>query len=152
MSLPTFNTASSLFHLYICIHTYFQAYCSASIIVAYLMRSEQKSLESLNSFPGKRTCIFSSTLVQFYSCGLACYFLPEALEYLKEVSESACPNDGFLDQMRSVHDLLAAYELLECLLLSWTLCVAQLKLFEEMGFKVDNSSPLYKRFRLKLLG
>jgi len=49
MSLPTFNTASSLFHLYICIHTYFQAYCSASIIVAYLMRSEQKSLEGLNS-------------------------------------------------------------------------------------------------------
>ena len=48
MSLPTFNTASSLFHLYICIHTYFQAYCSASIIVAYLMRSEQKSLEGLN--------------------------------------------------------------------------------------------------------
>jgi len=67
---------------------------SASIIVAYLMRSEQKSLE-------------------------------EALESLKEVSESACPNDGFLDQ---------------------------LKLFEEMGFKVDTSSPLYKRFRLKLLG
>ncbi|XP_066339217.1 uncharacterized protein [Miscanthus floridulus] len=67
---------------------------SASIIVAYLMRSEQKSLE-------------------------------DALEALKEISESACPNDGFLDQ---------------------------LKLFEEMGFKVDTSSPLYKRFRLKLLG
>ncbi|CAN6373975.1 unnamed protein product [Urochloa humidicola] len=67
---------------------------SASIIVAYLMRSEQKSLE-------------------------------EALESLKEISELACPNDGFLDQLR---------------------------LFEEMGFKVDTSSPLYKKFRLKLLG
>uniref|UniRef100_A0A0E0BNL1 protein-tyrosine-phosphatase n=1 Tax=Oryza glumipatula TaxID=40148 RepID=A0A0E0BNL1_9ORYZ len=67
---------------------------SATIIVAYLMRTEQKSLE-------------------------------EALESLKEVNESACPNDGFLEQ---------------------------LKLFEEMGFKVDTSSPLYKRFRLKLLG
>ncbi|KAJ1274055.1 hypothetical protein BS78_05G033900 [Paspalum vaginatum] len=67
---------------------------SASIIVAYLMRTEQKSLE-------------------------------EALESLKEISESACPNDGFLDQ---------------------------LKLFEEMGFKVDTSSPLYKKFRLKILG
>ncbi|CAN6362172.1 unnamed protein product [Urochloa humidicola] len=67
---------------------------SASIIVAYLMRSEQKSLE-------------------------------EALESFKEISESACPNDGFLDQ---------------------------LKLFEEMGVKVDTSSSLYKRFRLKLLG
>uniref|UniRef100_A0A0E0F2A7 protein-tyrosine-phosphatase n=1 Tax=Oryza meridionalis TaxID=40149 RepID=A0A0E0F2A7_9ORYZ len=49
----------------------------------------------------------------------------EALESLKEVNESAFPNDGFLEQ---------------------------LKLFEEMGFKVDTSSPLYKRFRLKLLG
>ncbi|PUZ62858.1 hypothetical protein GQ55_3G020500 [Panicum hallii var. hallii] len=28
----------------------------------------------------------------------------------------------------------------------------QLKLFEEMGFKVDTSSPLYKRFRLNILG
>uniref|UniRef100_A0A0D9XWN1 protein-tyrosine-phosphatase n=1 Tax=Leersia perrieri TaxID=77586 RepID=A0A0D9XWN1_9ORYZ len=67
---------------------------SATVITAYLMRTEQKSLE-------------------------------EALESLKEVNESVCPNDGFLEQ---------------------------LKLFEEMGFKVDTSSPLYKRFRLKLLG
>ncbi|XP_051185948.1 uncharacterized protein [Lolium perenne] len=67
---------------------------SATIITAYLMRTEQKSLE-------------------------------EALESLKEINESVCPNDGFLDQ---------------------------LKLFEEMGFKVDTSSPLYRRFRLKLLG
>jgi hypothetical protein len=37
---------------------------------------------------------------------------------LKEISESACPNDGFLDQVRFVHDLLAVYELQECLLLS----------------------------------
>ncbi|RCV36369.1 hypothetical protein SETIT_7G313200v2 [Setaria italica] len=51
--------------------------------------------------------------------------LEEALESLKEISELACPNDGFLEQ---------------------------LKLFGEMGFKVDTSSPLYKRFRLKLLG
>uniref|UniRef100_A0A0D9XNU1 protein-tyrosine-phosphatase n=1 Tax=Leersia perrieri TaxID=77586 RepID=A0A0D9XNU1_9ORYZ len=67
---------------------------SATIITAYLMRTEQKSLE-------------------------------EALVSLKEVNESVCPNDGFLEQ---------------------------LKLFEEMGFKVDTTSPLYKRFRLKLLG
>uniref|UniRef100_J3N5V8 protein-tyrosine-phosphatase n=1 Tax=Oryza brachyantha TaxID=4533 RepID=J3N5V8_ORYBR len=67
---------------------------SATIITAYLMRTERKYLE-------------------------------EALESLKEVNESVCPNDGFLEQ---------------------------LKLFEEMGFKVDTSSPLYKRFRLKLLG
>jgi dual specificity phosphatase 12 len=71
---------------------------------------------------------------------------------LKEISESACPNDGFLDQVRFVHDLLAVYELQECLLLSQIFSVVQLKLFEEMGFKVDTSSPLYKRFRLKILG
>ncbi|KAF8671580.1 hypothetical protein HU200_049903 [Digitaria exilis] len=62
---------------------------SASIVVAYLMRSEQKSLE-------------------------------EALEALKEINELACPNDGFLDQVRFVHDLLAQNELLECLLLTST--------------------------------
>jgi dual specificity phosphatase 12 len=58
------------------------------------------------------------------TCHAYC-LVSEALESLKEVNESACPNDGFLEQ---------------------------LKLFEEMGFKVDTSSPLYKRFRLKLLG
>jgi hypothetical protein len=63
------------------------------------------------------TCAFSSTLVEFYSCGLPCYFLPEALESLKEISELACPNDGFLDQVRFVHDLFTAYELLQCLLI-----------------------------------
>ncbi|KAJ4787054.1 hypothetical protein LUZ62_038300 [Rhynchospora pubera] len=51
--------------------------------------------------------------------------LEDALDSLKEVCESVSPNDGFLDQ---------------------------LKIFEEMGFKVDTSSPTYKRFRLKILG
>ncbi|KAI8562520.1 hypothetical protein RHMOL_Rhmol03G0042500 [Rhododendron molle] len=49
----------------------------------------------------------------------------DALEALRESCESVCPNDGFLEQ---------------------------LKMFEEMGFKVDHSSPIYKRFRLRLLG
>ncbi|OAY40201.1 dual specificity protein phosphatase 12 isoform X2 [Manihot esculenta] len=49
----------------------------------------------------------------------------DALESLKESCEFVCPNDGFLDQ---------------------------LKMFEEMGFKVDHASPIYKRFRLKVLG
>ncbi|KAJ6802729.1 dual specificity protein phosphatase 12 isoform X1 [Iris pallida] len=49
----------------------------------------------------------------------------DALESLHEVCEFVCPNDGFLEQ---------------------------LKLFEEMGFKVDTANPLYKRFRLKVLG
>ncbi|XP_057467729.1 uncharacterized protein LOC130757100 [Actinidia eriantha] len=49
----------------------------------------------------------------------------DALESLRQSCEFVCPNDGFLEQ---------------------------LKMFEEMGFKVDHSSPIYKRFRLKVLG
>ncbi|PON43607.1 Dual specificity phosphatase [Trema orientale] len=49
----------------------------------------------------------------------------DALESLRQSCEFVCPNDGFLDQ---------------------------LKLFEEMGFKVDRSNSIYKRFRLKVLG
>ncbi|KAK2991450.1 hypothetical protein RJ640_012058, partial [Escallonia rubra] len=68
--------------------------CSAAIITAYLMRTEQLSHE-------------------------------DALESLRKSCESVCPNDGFLDQ---------------------------LKMFEEMGFKVDHASSIYKRFHLKVLG
>ncbi|KAF5750297.1 dual specificity protein phosphatase 12-like [Tripterygium wilfordii] len=49
----------------------------------------------------------------------------DALESLRQSRETVCPNDGFLDQ---------------------------LKMFEQMGFKVDRASPIYKRFRLKVLG
>ncbi|XP_027070862.1 uncharacterized protein [Coffea arabica] len=49
----------------------------------------------------------------------------DALESLRQSCEFVCPNDGFLDQ---------------------------LKMFEEMGFRVDYASPIYKRFRLKVLG
>ncbi|KAI7980499.1 Dual specificity protein phosphatase 12 [Camellia lanceoleosa] len=49
----------------------------------------------------------------------------DALESLQKSCEFVCPNDGFLEQ---------------------------LKMFEEMGFKVDHASPIYKRFRLKVLG
>ncbi|XP_031474089.1 uncharacterized protein LOC116246373 [Nymphaea colorata] len=49
----------------------------------------------------------------------------DALESLHQSCELVCPNDGFLEQ---------------------------LKMFENMGFKVDRTSPIYKRFRLKLLG
>ncbi|CAL0332852.1 unnamed protein product [Lupinus luteus] len=51
--------------------------------------------------------------------------LEDALESLRQSCEFVCPNDGFLEQ---------------------------LKLFEEMGFKVDYSTPIYRRFRLKILG
>ncbi|CAB4286278.1 unnamed protein product [Prunus armeniaca] len=49
----------------------------------------------------------------------------DALGSLRQSCEFVCPNDGFLDQ---------------------------LKMYEEMGFKVDHASPIYKSFRLKVLG
>ncbi|XVF07090.1 hypothetical protein REPUB_Repub06bG0108300 [Reevesia pubescens] len=49
----------------------------------------------------------------------------DALESLRQSCEFVCPNDGFLEQ---------------------------LKMFEEMSYKVDHTSPIYKRFRLKVLG
>ncbi|KAA3472128.1 dual specificity protein phosphatase 12-like [Gossypium australe] len=49
----------------------------------------------------------------------------DALESLKQSCEFVCPNDGFLEQ---------------------------LKMFEEMDYKVDHASTIYKRFRLKVLG
>ncbi|XP_034197795.1 dual specificity protein phosphatase 12-like isoform X2 [Prunus dulcis] len=67
---------------------------SASIITAYLMRTEHLSQE-------------------------------DALGSLRQSCEFVCPNDGFLHQ---------------------------LKMYEEMGFKVDRASPIYKSFRLKVLG
>ncbi|XP_077241580.1 uncharacterized protein LOC143882064 isoform X2 [Tasmannia lanceolata] len=49
----------------------------------------------------------------------------DALYSLQQSCEFVCPNDGFLDQ---------------------------LKMFEDMGFKIDHSSSIYKRFHLKVLG
>ncbi|RVX04860.1 hypothetical protein CK203_019140 [Vitis vinifera] len=63
----------------------------ASIITAYLMRTERLSQE-------------------------------DALESLRQSCEFVCPNDGFLEQ---------------------------LKMYEDMGFKVDHANPIYKRFCLK---
>ncbi|XP_061997302.1 uncharacterized protein LOC133715016 [Rosa rugosa] len=49
----------------------------------------------------------------------------DALGSLRQSCEFVCPNDGFLNQ---------------------------LKMYEDMGFKVDHASPIYKSFRLKILG
>lgn len=49
----------------------------------------------------------------------------DALKSLRQSCEHVCPNDGFLNQ---------------------------LKMYEEMGFKVDHASSIYKSFRLKILG
>lgn len=62
---------------------------SASVVTAYLMRTEKLSL--------------------IY-----------ALASLREVSDGVCPNEGFMDQLR---------------------------MFEEMGFRVDHQSPIYKHYR-----
>ncbi|GLJ48420.1 hypothetical protein SUGI_1022050 [Cryptomeria japonica] len=78
----------------ILVHCFAGVSRSASVVTAYLMKTEQLSQE-------------------------------DALESLRQQSESACPNDGFLEQ---------------------------LKMFEEMGFKVDHASSIYKKFRLKILG
>ncbi|XP_068307408.1 uncharacterized protein [Pyrus communis] len=49
----------------------------------------------------------------------------DALKSLRQICKSVCPNDGFLDQ---------------------------LKMYENMGFKVDHASPIYRSFHLKVLG
>ncbi|GFP95549.1 dual specificity protein phosphatase 12 [Phtheirospermum japonicum] len=49
----------------------------------------------------------------------------DAIESLRQSCETVCPNDGFLEQ---------------------------LAMFEDMGFRVDHASPIYKSFRLKVLG
>nr|XP_043618559.1 tyrosine-protein phosphatase yvh1-like [Erigeron canadensis] len=76
------------------VHCYAGLSRSASVITAYLMRSERLSAQ-------------------------------DALESLRQIKPYVFPNDGFLQQ---------------------------LAMFEEMGFKVDHSSPVYKRFRGKVLG
>lgn len=49
----------------------------------------------------------------------------DALESLRQSCDFVCPNDGFVEQ---------------------------LQMFEKMGFKVNQDSPIYKKFRLRVLG
>jgi dual specificity phosphatase 12 len=67
----------------------------------------------------------SAAIVTAYLMRTEKLSLEDALESLRQSCESVGPNDGFLDQ---------------------------LKMFEEMGFKIDRSSSIYKSFRLKILG
>ncbi|PRQ56562.1 putative phosphoric monoester hydrolase [Rosa chinensis] len=100
---------------------------SAAIITAYLMRTEQLSQDH---------CLVLSEIGQsFVASACTWYFLVlfltyacmpvDALGSLRQSCEFVCPNDGFLNQ---------------------------LKMYEDMGFKVDHASPIYKSFRLKILG
>nr|KJB46201.1 hypothetical protein B456_007G352400 [Gossypium raimondii] len=103
---------------------------SAAIIMAYLMRAEQLSQE-------------------------------DALESLKQSCEFVCPNDGFLEQVMLRNYVKLIYLYFEayhcgCMLLVFEEFLfyppLQLKMFEEMDYKVDHASTIYKRFRLKVLG
>ncbi|ONH94849.1 hypothetical protein PRUPE_7G035100 [Prunus persica] len=77
----------------------------ASIITAYLMRTEHLSQE-------------------------------DALGSLRQSYEFVCPNDGFLDQVI----------LLSAKILLFSLIVLQLKMYDEMGFKVDRASPICESY------
>ncbi|PRQ56568.1 putative phosphoric monoester hydrolase [Rosa chinensis] len=75
-------------------------------------------------------CCQSINLYHHHSCYILeiqhnCFYDLDALGSLRQSCEFVCPNDGFLNQ---------------------------LKMYEDMGFKVDHASPIYKSFRLKILG
>eukprot|EP00250_Pteridium_aquilinum_P012107 c20516_g1_i1 orf=399-1382(-) len=67
----------------------------------------------------------SAAVVTAFLMKSECLTLEGALSSLKSVSMSACPNNGFL---------------------------GQLKLFESMGFIVDRKSHIYKKFHAEKLG
>lgn len=87
--------------------------------------------------------------------------LADALESLKQSCEFVCPNDGFLEQVMLRNYVKLIYLYFEayhcgCMLLVFEEFLfyppLQLKMFEEMDYKVDHASTIYKRFRLKVLG
>lgn len=83
------------------------------------------------------------------------YIPPDALESLRQSCEFVCPNDGFLDQVMQQNSLSHGWRDFMCVHYHKSMLFFfpyQLKMFEEMGFKVDHASPIYKRFRLKVLG
>ncbi|KAL8162974.1 hypothetical protein V2J09_014463 [Rumex salicifolius] len=90
---------------------------SAAIITAYLMRSEQLSQE------GQDTLVYAEWMLYIYRLIFSMFFCfllhhADALESLQQSCDFVCPNDGFLDQ---------------------------LKMFEEMGFKVDGARDSFNR-------
>lgn len=67
----------------------------------------------------------SASVVMAYLMRMERLSQEDALKSLREQNEFVCPNDGFLEQ---------------------------LKMFEDMGFEVDHTSSIYKKFHLKILG
>ena len=101
-----------------------------------------------------------------FSCLLACAVkqYAAALESLRDCCEFVSPNDNFLEQVREVlcrqelHVILhlmhytLSFSSVNFIIMAITFAYLQLKMFEEMNFKVDRGNPKYKRFRLRILG
>ncbi|KAL1338369.1 hypothetical protein HN51_033018 [Arachis hypogaea] len=92
------------------------------VCIDFIDRSRKEGSVLVHCFAGVSR---SAAVITAYLMRMENLSLEDALESLRKSYEFVCPNDGFLEQLR---------------------------MFEEMGFKVDHSSPIYKRFRLKILG
>ncbi|XP_061364797.1 uncharacterized protein LOC133308208 [Gastrolobium bilobum] len=92
------------------------------VCIDFIDRSRKEGCVLVHCFAGVSR---SAAVITAYLMRTEHLSQEDALESLRQSCEFVCPNDGFLEQ---------------------------LKMFEEMGFKVDQSSPVYKRFRLKILG
>ncbi|WCJ33387.1 dual specificity protein phosphatase-related [Euphorbia peplus] len=92
------------------------------ICLDFIGRSRKEGSVLVHCFAGVSR---SAAIITAYLMRSEHLSLEDALQSLKQSCEFVCPNDGFLDQ---------------------------LKLFEQMGFKVNRASSIYKRFRLKVLG
>lgn len=95
---------------------------SLEVCLDFIDESRKKGSVLVHCFAGVSR---SAAIITAYLMRTERMSLEDALESLRHSNESICPNDGFLEQ---------------------------LSMFEDMGFKVDHSSTIYKRFRLKVLG
>ncbi|KAF1859104.1 hypothetical protein Lal_00000930 [Lupinus albus] len=91
------------------------------VCIDFIDRSRKEGSVLVHCFAGVSR---SAAVITAYLMRTEHLSLEDALESLRQSCEFVCPNDGFLEQ---------------------------LKLFEEMGFKVDYTTPIYRRFRLKIL-
>lgn len=95
---------------------------SLEVCLDFIDESRKNGLVLVHCFAGVSR---SAAIITAYLMRTERISLEDALESLRQSNESVCPNDGFLEQ---------------------------LTMFEDMGFKVDHSSTIYKRFHLKVLG
>lgn len=95
---------------------------SLEVCLDFIDESRKKGSVLVHCFAGVSR---SAAIITAYLMRTERLSLEDALESLRQSNESVCPNDGFLEQ---------------------------LSMFEDMGFKVDHSTTIYKRFHLKVLG